>query len=125
MKNLPYIFTVVFIIITALFAILRRFWEGFVYFVLGALLLLSVFWGVWLIYNYFTSFKKELDEKFKFFRVNVINQQGITTEAFDSALPAYRKLFKKKVLKDKLIKWGIILFCFACAGTFLVGMILY
>lgn len=125
MKNVPYIVTAVLIILTALFAILNKVWAGFVYFVLGALLLLALFWGVWQIFLYFTDFKQELDEGFKYYRAKKVGEGQVTAKEFDAAEKTYRKQYEKSLLKDKLLKWGIILFCFAVAIAFLMGMILY
>lgn len=122
---MPYIVTAVLIVLTALFAILNRVWEGFVYFVLSSLFLLAVFWGVWQIFQYFTEFKKELDEDFKFYRAKIVGEGSVSSKEFDAAEKAYRKQFEKSMRKEKFVKWGIILFCFAVASAFLVGMILY
>lgn len=125
MKILPYIATAVLIVLTALFAILNKVWAGFVYFVLGSLLLLALFWGVWLTFLYFTDFKKELDEGFKFYRAKKVGEGQVSAKEFDTAEKAYRKQYEKGMLKEKLLKWGMILFCFAVAAAFLTGMILY
>ncbi len=124
MAKIPYIVTIVFVILTAIFAILNNYWTGFTFFVLACLMLLSLFWGAWQIYKYFTDFQKELEERFKFYRAEKINAGGVTAEVFDQNLPTYKKSFKKSVIKDKMIKWFIILFCFALATTFLIGIIL-
>ena len=125
MKNLPYIVTAVLIVLTALFAILNRVWTGFVYFVLSSLLLLALFWGVWQTFQYFTEYKKELDEAFKFYRAKLVGEGNVSAETFDTSEKAYRKQFEKSMRKEKFVKWGIILFCFATACAFLAGMILY
>ena len=124
MKKLPYIFTSVAVLLAALFAILNKFWSGFVYFVFASLIVLSVFWGVWLIYLYFTDFKHELEQRFQFYRAEKINSGSVSAESFDANLVAYQKEFKKHTLKDKIIKWFIIAVCFSISITFLVAMIL-
>lgn len=125
MQKIPYITTAACVVLAALFAILRRYWAGFAYFVLGCLFLLSIFWGAWQIYKYFTDFQKELQGRFKFFKSQKINSGAVTSEVFEQNLPVYQKEFKRKILKDKLAKWAIIAFCFAVAAAFLIGMILY
>lgn len=124
MSKVPYIVTAVLVVLAGLFAILNSVWAGFKYFVLVSLLLLALFWGVWFIYKYFTDFKKEQEEKFKFFKAQKVNSTEVTAEYFDKNLPAYKKEFSKKTLKDRVYKWCVILFCFAIAGAFLAGMIL-
>lgn len=125
MKNLPYIVTAGLIALAALFAILNKVWSGFVYFVLSSMLLLALFWAVWLIFQFFTTYKQELDESFKYYRAKKVGEGQISAEAFDAAEKTYRKQFEKSMLKDKLLRWAVILFCFAVAGGFLVSMILY
>lgn len=124
MNKLPYIVTAVAIVLAGLFAVLNRFWAGFVYFVLVSLLALSLFWAIWLVYLYFTDFKEELEVRFSHFKAEKINEAKITVKYFDENLTAFKKQFSKRVLKDKLIKWFQILFAVAIAVTFLVGMIL-
>ena len=125
MNKLPYFITGGAVILAALFAILNRFWTGFVYFVLASLLVLSLFWGVWLIYKYFTDFKEELKDRFVLYKANKVNTTNTTTDMITANKAAYEKQFNKSVLKDKIIKWFIILFCFSVAAMFLIGMILY
>ncbi len=125
MKNIPYIITAILIVLAGIFALLNRVWAGFVYFVLSFLLLLSIFWAVWLIIEYFTTFKRELDESFKLYRADTINSKEVSAQQFDANIPVYKKQFNRKILKVKLVKWGIVIFCFAVAVAFLVGMILY
>ncbi len=124
MSKIPYIVTIVLAILAGLFAILKKYWEGFVYFVLTSLLLLAVFWGVWQIYLYFTSYKKELEERFVLYRSQKIIEAGISVEAFDENIKSYRQAFNKKLRREKFVKWFIIVFCFAVAGSFVAGMIL-
>ncbi len=125
MKNLPYIVTAILIVLAGIFALLNRVWAGFVYFVLSLLLLLSLFWGVWLIWQFFTTFKKELAEEFELFRADTINSKQLSAQDFDANVATYKKQFNKKMLKTKLAKWGIIVFCFAVAVAFLMGIIFY
>lgn len=122
---MEYIVSLVMLILSGIFAILVKVWGGFAYFVLIALTLLAIFWGVFLIYKYCKSFKKQLEENFKFYRAQVINSQNISAEYFDSNEVAYRKEYKKKCRKLKFYEWCKILFCFAIAVAFLVGIILY
>ena len=123
-NEVAYIITIIAIVLASIFAILVKVWAGFMYFVLASLLLLSLFWGVWLIIQYFSSFKLELEERFKIFKANVINANQLTTEQFNQNEQIYRKDFSKKMLKDKFIKWFVIAFCFSLAVAFLMAMIL-
>lgn len=122
---MAYIVSIISVVLAGVFALLVKVWSGFAYFVLATMLLLSLFWFVWLIYKYLTDFKKELQERFEIFRVETINKFQISAQYFDENLPAYKKEFSKKILKDKFIKWSMIAFCLACAVAFLLGMIFY
>ena len=122
---MAYIITIVAIVLAGIFSFLFNVWAGFAYFVLAVLLLLSLFWGCWQIYKYFTDFQKELEERFKIFRAETVNKKQTTAEYFDSNVAQFKKEFSKKILKDKIIKWFVIAFCFACAVAFLLGMIFY
>ncbi len=123
MNKLPYIVTATVIALAGLFAILNRFWSGFVYFVLVSLLLLSLFWTGWLIYLYFSDFQEELKERFNYFKSKTINETKITTDYFEENIAIFKKQFNKKTLKDKILKWFQILIAFSIAITFLIGMI--
>lgn len=123
MSKIPYIVSAISFILVAIFAIVEKYWTGFVYFVLGTLLLLSLFWGVWLIIGYCTVYKKELDERFILYRAEVINHDHITPEYFDKNKAAYKKEFQKKLAREKMSRIYMIAFCFALASAFLIGMI--
>ncbi len=122
---MAYIITIIAIVLAGIFALLVNVWAGFAYFVLATLFLLSMFWGCWLIYKYFTEFKKELEERFSIFRAETINNKQTTSQYFDDNVAVFKKEFAKKTLKDKIVKWFMILFCFACAVAFLLGAIFY
>lgn len=123
MTKIPYIVSAVTFVLVALFAILQTYWTGFVYFVLGILLLLSIFWAVWLIIGYLTVYKKEREERFVLFKAEVCNTDHITAEYFEQNKAAYKKEFEKKLAKEKISRIYMIVFCFALAAAFLVGMI--
>ncbi len=122
-KYIEYIISIAVILLAAIFAVLVKVWTGFKFFVLSFLMLLAIFWGVWLIIKYFTDYKVELQERFKIFKAATINTANITTEYFDKNEVAYRKDFSKKLLKERIVKWFVIAFCFAVAVAFLLGMI--
>lgn len=125
-EKLSYIVTILLALLTAIFTILKEeVWEGFVYFVFSLILLLALFWAVWLIYKYFTEFKNEVNEKWIIFKAEKINKLRITSDEFEKSEAGYKKEFKKKIFREKFIKWFMICFCFAVAATFLVALILY
>lgn len=123
MTKVPYIVSAIMIALVALFAILEKYWTGFIYFVLGSLLLLSVFWGVWLIISYLTVYKHERDERFLLYKAELINHDHITSEYFEQNKSAYKKAFEKKLTREKISRIYMIAFCFALAVAFLFGMI--
>lgn len=120
---MAYIITIIAVVLAAVFAVLVKVWTGFMYFALASLLLLALFWAAWLIVKYFTEFKIEMNERFKIYKASTINKAGITSEHFNQNEAAYRKDFEKKMRKEKVIKWLVILFCFAVAAAFLLGMV--
>ncbi len=123
MNKIPYIVSAITIALAGLFAILNRFWTGFVYFVLALLLALSLFWAGWLIYKYFTDYKQELEERYSLWKANKLNTTQVSAEIISQNEAAYKKQFSKHMRKNKLVKWFEILICFALAVAFLVGMI--
>lgn len=127
MKNkITYIVTIAIAVLTAIFTILKeQVWSGFVYFVFSLIMILGFFWAGWLIYKYFTEFKSEIDEKYKVFKAEKINKLRITSDIYEAGEVAYKKEFKRKLRREKFIKWFMICFCFAVAFAFLVALILY
>ncbi len=124
--KITYIVTIVIAILTAVFTILKeQVWDGFVYFVFSLLMILGLFWGSWLIYKYFTDYKSEMAEKYKIFKAEKINKLRITSDIYMASEEAYKKEFKRKLLKEKFIKWFMICFCFAIGVAFLVAIIFY
>jgi len=124
--KISYIVTIAIAVLTAIFTILKeQVWNGFVYFVFSLILILGLFWGAWLIYKYYTEFKSEIDERYKVFKAEKINKLRITSEIYMASEVAYKKEFKRKLRREKFIKWFMICFCFAVAIAFLVALILY
>lgn len=125
MDKLPYIVTAIVFVLAAIFALVVKFWAGFVYFVLALLLLLALFWFAWYIYRYFTVLKYDLQEQYKFFKAEKINRTQISVEEYNNNEVAYKKEFSKKSLKDKLRYVAMMLFCLAIAAAMLIAMICY
>lgn len=124
--KITYIVTIAIAVLTAVFTILKeQVWDGFVYFVFSLIMLLGFFWGGWLIYKYFTEYKSEIAEKYKVFKAEKINKLRITSDVYMAGEEAYKKEFKRKLFKEKFIKWFMICFCFAIAAAFLVAIIFY
>ena len=123
MSKTPYIVSAIAFVLVALFAILEKYWTGFVYFVLAILLALSLFWAVWLIIGYVTVYKKEVEERFLLFKAEIINHDHITTEYFEQNKTAYKKEFNKMLAREKISRIYMIAFCVALALAFLFGII--
>ncbi|MBR1890364.1 MAG: hypothetical protein IJ817_01595 [Clostridia bacterium] len=121
-----YILTAVDLCLTALFAILNKYvWKGFAYFVLSLLLVLSLVWCGWLIYKYFTSYKKETESQYLDFKRETIANNRIDEQSFTENEEYYKKQFKKSIVRQGIAKWLMILLCLSLAVMFLVGIILY
>ncbi len=125
MNKVPYIVTSILVVLAGIFAILNTYWTGFAYFVMTCFLFLTLFWGGWQIYKYFTSYQKELEERFKIYKAQKLISANISVEVFDASEKSYRKDFHKKLRREKFVKWFVIAFCFAVAAAFVAGMILY
>lgn len=120
---MAYIFTIIAVVLAAVFALLAKIWAGFVYFVLASLLVLSIFWAVYLILKYFKEFKKDLEDRFVLYKAQVVNSNELTGQQFEQSEEIYRKNFNKSMFKEKFFKWFEIAFAIAMAVTFLIAMI--
>lgn len=125
MYKIPYIVTIVLVLLAGISAILVQTWTGFVYFAMSFAMLLGLFWGGWLIYKYFTDFKLELEESFKFYKAETINKKQISSEYFNENEAAFKKDFQKKMTKYKILHWLKILLCFSISAAFIAAMIIY
>ena len=78
-KNIIYIISAVIIVLCIIFALLIDVWASFSYFVLSLMTALTLVWAGYLIYNYLTDFKKQLDEDFDYFKEEKINSTSVTS----------------------------------------------
>lgn len=121
-RSLVYIISAILIVISIIFSLLIKVWGGFSYFVLTTLTALSLMWGIHLILLYIREFKKQLEENFVFFKADTINNTNITSQYFDENIAEYKKVYNKKVFKDKFFYICKIVLCFGIAALFFVGM---
>ena len=121
-KNIIYIISAVIIVLCIIFALLIDVWASFSYFVLSLMTALTLVWAGYLIYNYLTDFKKQLDEDFDYFKAEKINSTSVTSEEFEKNELAYRKEFNKSTRKTKLLEICKIILCFGFAGLFIFAM---
>ena len=121
-KNIIYIISAVIIVLCIIFALLIDVWASFSYFVLSLMTALTLVWAGYLIYNYLTDFKKQLDEDFDYFKAEKINSTSVTSEKFKKNELAYRKEFNKSTRKTKLLEICKIILCFGFAGLFIFAM---
>ena len=121
-KNIIYIISAVIIVLCIIFALLIDVWASFSYFVLSLMTALTLVWAGYLIYNYLTDFKKQLDEDFDYFKAEKINSTSVTSEEFEKNEVAYRKEFNKSTRKTKLLEICKIILCFGFAGLFIFAM---
>ena len=121
-SSIVYIISAVIIVLCIIFALLIDVWAGFSYFVFSFMTLLTLVWAGYLIYNYLTDFKKQLDEDFDYFKAEKINSTSVTSEEFEKNELAYRKEFNKSARKTKLLEICKIILCFGFAGLFIFAM---
>ena len=63
-SSIVYIISAVIIVLCIIFALLIDVWASFSYFVFSFMTLLTLVWAGYLIYNYLTDFKKQLEEEY-------------------------------------------------------------
>ena len=121
-KNIVYIISAVIIVICIILALLINVWSGFSYFVLSLMTALTLVWAGYLIYNYVTDFKKQLEEEFAYFKAEKINTTSVTSEEFENNELTYRKEFNKSAKRSKFFEICKIILCFGFAGLFVFAM---
>ena len=121
-KNIVYIISAVIIVLCVIFALLIDVWGSFSYFVLSLMTVFSLVWAGFLIYNYMTDFKKQLEEDFSYYKAEKINSTSVTSEEFEKNEQAYRKEFNKSARKSKIFEICKIILCFGFAGLFIFAM---
>ncbi len=122
-NNIIYIISAVIIVLSIVFALLINVWDGFTYFVLSLLTLLSLAWAGHLIRYYLMDFKEQAEEEFKLFKAETVNEKNITSEEFDKNEQAFRKEYNKKLVKYRIIHISKIILCFGLAILFILGMV--
>lgn len=121
-SSIVYIISAVIIVLCIIFALLIDVWASFSYFVLSLMTALTLVWAGYLIYNYLTDFKKQLDEDFDYFKAEKINSTSVTSDEFEKNEQAYRKEFNKSARKTKFLEICKIILCFGFAGLFIFAM---
>ena len=121
-KNIVYIISAVIIVLCIIFALLIDVWASFSYFVLSLMTILTLVWAGYLIYNYVTDFKKQLDDDFAYYKAEKINSTSVTSNEFEKNEQAYRKEFNKSARKTKFLEICKIILCFGFAGLFIFAM---
>lgn len=121
-KNIVYIISAVIIVLCIIFALLIDVWASFSYFVLSLMTILTLVWAGYLIYNYVTYFKKQLDDDFAYYKAEKINSTSVTSDEFEKNEQAYRKEFNKSARKTKFLEICKIILCFGFAGLFIFAM---
>lgn len=121
-KNIVYIISAVIIVLCIIFALLIDVWASFSYFVLSLMTILTLVWAGYLIYNYVTDFKKQLDDDFAYYKAEKINSTSVTSDEFEKNEQAYRKEFNKSARKTKFLEICKIILCLGFAGLFIFAM---
>lgn len=89
---------------------LKSVWNGFIYFSISFLILLSLYWLITLIVYYVEDYYFSFDEDFKEYKAELINSTNVTSEQFEENLNLYIKDYKKSIRKFKVIDIFKILF---------------
>ena len=116
-----WLISLVLAVLVITFGGLTRVWDGFVYFLLVSLALLSGYWIVELILSYIYEYKKNIDERYKFYVAKVVNSTNYTSEDIEKGEAIFKKRFQKSLLREKAIEWLKIAFC---VGVLIVSITL-
>lgn len=104
------IISIILLLSMIVFAVLKSVWTGFVFFALGALVLLCLYWLYVLIVWYVEEYKESFEENYKLYCAKLINTTNIKSEDLSSNEGYYKKKFKRSLIKDKLIEFAKMLF---------------
>lgn len=121
-SNIVFVISACIIVLCIIFAFLIDVWEGFSYFVLAFMAVLSLVWAGYLIVNYLTDFKRQLNDNFAYYKAEKINSTSVTSEEFDKNELAYRKEYNKTTCKSKILEICKIILCFGFTGLFIFAM---
>jgi len=102
--------TVGLIVLIVLFVCLKSLWEGFMYFSLSFLSLLSLYWLFNYIIYYLEDYYYNFESDFIEYKAELINSTSLTSQEIENDLNQYIKKYKKSIRKYKLIDITKILF---------------
>ena len=119
-----YIYTVILLGIITIFSILNSVWSGFAYFTLSFAALLLFLWSVEFLLRYLYTFRPQLEERFRLYKAEVINEKNITIEEFNQNEEMSRNKFKRTLLKENFIWFCKIIGIFFLGVSVVVGMFL-
>lgn len=119
-----YIYTVILLGIITIFSILNSVWSGFAYFTLAFAALLLFLWSVEFLLRYLFTFRPQLEERFRLYKAEVINEKNITVNEFNQNEEMFRKKFKRTLLKEYFIWFCKIIGIFFLGVSVVVGMFL-
>lgn len=119
-----YIYTVILLGIITIFSILNSVWSGFAYFTLAFAALLLFLWSVEFLLRYLFTFRPQLEERFRLYKAEVINEKNITVNEFNQNEEMFRKKFKRTLLKEYFIWFCKIIGIFFLGVSVIIGMFL-
>lgn len=119
-----YIYTVILLVIITIFSILNSVWSGFAYFTLAFAALLLFLWSVEFLLRYIFTFKPHLEERFRLYKAEIINEKNISIEEFNQNEDVFRKKFKRTLLKEYFVWFCKIIGIFFLGVSVIVGMFL-
>ena len=93
-----------------IFSILKSVWIGFVFFALGCLLLLCLYWLYVLIIWYIEEYNENFEKNYKLYCAKLINTSNLKSEELYTNEGYYKKKFNSSLIKDKLIELAKMLF---------------
>lgn len=119
-RNLIVSVSLIFLIV--LMACLKNVWQGFTYFSLSFLVVLSVYWIVILVVKYIEDYYTYFEEDFKIYKAEMLNSTMLMREEFEQNENYYIKKYKRSQLRYKLMDIAKMLFLLVIIVISIVGM---
>ena len=102
-------------------AILERNLTAKHYFTLSFVAALALYWVAELIVMY-VDFRKTYPKRYAFYKAKLVNESNIDMLTIEQNNKKYYKKFKTTMLKDSLLKLGIILAVFGVALAMIISI---
>lgn len=83
--------------------------------------LFFLYWTVEFVLSY-VEFRQTYPERYKVYKAKIINENNLTLEMIENDNKKYYKRFKSTMIKDSVLKFGIIIGLFGAFVTLVVAI---